>query len=151
MDAALDRASREAPSGRSRWRAARDAAGAAAGAFMGALPHVLHHVGLLAGAALVTGVAGNAALFVVGLLLSVPLLLRLRRRFRAWMAPAVAVAVFAGMFTLSALVIGPAVSGSRDVGGQVSGPASTQTPTPSSPSLGGHDGHHAGSVPTRTP
>jgi hypothetical protein len=130
---------------------AGDAIGAAAGAFMGAVPHVLHHVGLLAGAALVTGGAGNAALFVVGLLLSVPLLLRLRRRFRTWMALAVAVVVFAGMFTLSALVIGPAVTGSTDIGGGETSPAPTPTPTPSSPSLGGHDGHHDGSVPAGTP
>lgn len=58
-----------------------------------------------------TGVGGNLLFGALGLLLSVPLLRRLYRRFRTWKAPAVAVAVFAVMFSLSAFVIGPAISG----------------------------------------
>lgn len=54
---------------------------------------------------------GNLLFGALGLLLSVPLLRRLYRRFRTWKAPAVALAVFAVMFSLSAFVIGPAVSG----------------------------------------
>lgn len=84
---------------------------AAVGAVMGLLPHLLHHVSFFAGAALVTGVGGNLVFGALGLLLSVPLLRRLYRRFRTWKAPAVAVAVFAVMFSLSAFVIGPAISG----------------------------------------
>lgn len=84
---------------------------AVVGAIMGLVPHVLHHVGFFAGAALVTGVGGNLAFGALGLLFSVPLLRRLYRRFRTWKAPAVAVLVFATMFSLSAFVIGPAISG----------------------------------------
>ena len=84
---------------------------AAVGAVMGLLPHVLHHVSFIAGAALVTGVGGNLAFGALGLLFSVPLLRRLYRRFRTWKAPAVALVVFTTMFSLSAFVIGPAISG----------------------------------------
>lgn len=87
---------------------------AAVGAVMGLLPHVLHHVSFFAGAALLTGVGGNLAFGALGLLFSVPLLRRLYRRFHTWKAPAVALAVFATMFSLSAFVIGPAISGNDD-------------------------------------
>ena len=84
----------------------------ALGAVGGLAPHVLHHVGPLVGTALVAG-AGGAALFgVLGLALSVPMLLRLRRRFRSWWAPGIALAVFTAMFLVSSLVIGPLISGS---------------------------------------
>ena len=96
---------------------------------MGLLPHLLHHVGIFAGAALVTGVGGNLAFGALGLLFSVPLLRRLYRRFRTWKAPAVAVAVFAVMFSLSAFVVGPALTGE----------ASPQTPAPVAPE---HVDHH---------
>lgn len=81
------------------------------GAIFGVIPHVLHHVGALAGTALVAGSGGTALFGSVGLLLSVPLLLRLRRRFGSWRAPAIGLAVFAAMFALSTFVIGPAISG----------------------------------------
>ena len=55
---------------------------------MGLVPHVLHHVGIIAGAALVTGVGGNLLFGVLGLVMSVPLLRRLYRRFHTWKAPA---------------------------------------------------------------
>ncbi|MDO9494813.1 MAG: hypothetical protein Q7J48_03845 [Nocardioides sp.] len=84
---------------------------AGVGAVMGLLPHLLHHVTFFAGAALVTGVGGNLLFGALGLLLSVPMLRRLYRRFGTWKAPTVAVAVFAVMFSLSAFVIGPAISG----------------------------------------
>lgn len=118
---------------RTRWRAIRDTVGAVVGAVLGLVPHVMHHVGLLAGAAVVTGAAGNALLFGVGLVFSVPLLLRLYRRFRTWHAPAIAVAVFATLFSLSAFVIGPAISGG------------TTEPAPASPAQvqdEDHAGHH---------
>ena len=97
--------------GRGRLAALWNAVTAAVGAVMGLLPHLLHHVSFFAGAVLVTGVGGNLLFGALGLLLSVPLLRRLYRRFRTWKAPAVAVAVFAVMFSLSAFVIGPAISG----------------------------------------
>jgi hypothetical protein len=60
---------------------------AALGVVMGLIPHVLHHLGLLAGAALVSGPAGNLAFALVGLLLSIPMLRRLYRRSGTWRAP----------------------------------------------------------------
>ncbi len=84
----------------------------AIGVVVGLAPHVLHHIGLLAGTALVAGAGGTAVFGLVGLVASVPLLLRLRRRFHTWWAPAIGLAVFAVMFSVSAFVIGPAISGS---------------------------------------
>lgn len=84
---------------------------AAWGAITGVLPHVLHHVGPLAGTALVAGAGGTLLFGGVGLVASVPFLLRLRRRFGNWLAPAIALAVFAAMFSLSTFVIGPWIRG----------------------------------------
>ena len=124
-----------APDGtKTRLAAVRDTAGAVLGAVLGLVPHLLHHVTLIAGTALVTGAGGNALFFAVGLLLSVPMLRRLHRRFGSWVAPAIAVAVFVAMFSLSAFVVGPAISG--------------QSATPSAPAIPspGHTGdgtqHH---------
>lgn len=113
----------------------RDAIGAVAGAVLGLAPHVMHHVGLLAGAALITGATGNALFFAVGLVFSIPLLRRLHRRFGTWRAPAIAVAVFTAAFSLSAFVIGPAISGDSAAD---NGPQPTQTPTQD------HSSHHGG-------
>lgn len=99
------------------------------GGVVGLVPHVLHHIGLIAGTALVAGSGGTALFGVVGLVASVPMLLRLYRRFGTWRAPAVALGVFALMFAVSTLVIGPAISGESD------GRA------PSAPAVD-HDGHH---------
>ena len=84
---------------------------AAIGAVAGVLPHLLHHVGPIAGAAVLTGTAGSALFGLLGFLLMVPMLLRLRRRFGSWLAPAVALALFLLMFTISTLWIGPAIRG----------------------------------------
>lgn len=111
---------------------ARDAIGAFVGAILGLAPHVLHHIGLIAGAAFVTGAGGNALFFLVGLVFSIPMLRRLYRRFKTWRAPAIAVAVFAAVFSLSAFVIGPAISG-----GSANSPT-TPNPSPSQ----NHSGHH---------
>jgi hypothetical protein len=81
------------------------------GGFTGLLPHVLHHVGPLAGAALLVGAGGQALFAAIGFVAAVPFLLRLHRRFGSWRAPALALAVFAAMFAFSSLVIGPAMSG----------------------------------------
>jgi hypothetical protein len=99
----------------------------------GLAPHVLHHIGLFAGAAFVVGVGGNLLFGAVGLLLSIPLLRRLHRRFGTWKAPALAVAVFAVMFSISAFVIGPAIS-SPD---PVDAPQPAGTPSPAE-----HSAHH---------
>jgi cytosine/uracil/thiamine/allantoin permease len=103
---------------------------AAVGAVMGLLPHVLHHLGLLGGAVLVSGATGNVVFAVLGIIFSLPLLRRLHRRFGTWKAPALALAVFALMFSLSAFVVGPAISGDDP------GPVPVQTPDP-----GEHDDH----------
>lgn len=95
----------------------------------GLAPHVLHHVGLLAGTALVAGSGGTVLFGVVGTVAALPLLWRLYRRFRTWRAPLIGAAAFAAMFVLSAFVIGPAISGSS---------GSTTPVTPSGP----HQGHH---------
>lgn len=86
-------------------------------AITGLAPHVLHHVGPLAGAAIVSGVLGTALFGAVGLLATVPFLLRLRRRFGSWLAPAIALAVFAAVFTISTTIVGPRLTGSETADG----------------------------------
>lgn len=100
----------------------------------GLAPHVLHHAGPLAGAALLAGVGGKAIFFLLGLALSVPMLRRLYRRFGTLAAPAIAVGVFAALFTFSSLVIGPRLTGSEKTP-----PAIEQPNTPA-----GHESHHEG-------
>ncbi|MEV0901613.1 hypothetical protein [Actinoplanes sp. NPDC049802] len=104
----------------------------AIGAVVGLAPHLLHHIGPLAGTALIAGAGGTALFGALGLLASIPLLLGLRRRYASWWAPTIALAVFAAMFSLSAFVLGPIVSGDGD-------PPSNQ-PAPSSTE---HSEHHA--------
>lgn len=111
---------------RSAWAAVWNAITAGIATVAGLAPHVLHHIGLFAGAFLVTGAAGNVLFGVLGLVLSVPLLRRLYRRFGTWKAPAVAVAVFAFMFSVSAFVVGPAISGTDER----PAPAPTEDVTP---------------------
>ena len=108
----------------------RAAAGlsAAWGAVTGLAPHVLHHVGPLAGAAVLAGTGGRILFAGIALVVSIPFLLRLRRRFGTWLAPSIALVVMAALFSLSSFVIGPAISGTD--------PAS---PTP--PSLSPADPH----------
>jgi hypothetical protein len=126
---------------RAGWAGVRDALGAAVGSTLGLLPHLLHHVSLFAGALVITGAAGNLLFGALGLLLSVPLLRRLHRRFGTWKAPALALAAFAAMFSLSAFVIGPALGGA-DADATPTPPAS-DTPEPGTPSGSvEHDTHH---------
>ena len=80
------------------------------GGILGIAPHVLHHVGPLVGTALVAGVGGTALFGVLGLIASLPMLIKLRRRFSNWWAPAIAIGVFAAMFSISSFVIGPLIS-----------------------------------------
>lgn len=121
-----------------RLRALWNAIVAGIGALVGLTPHVLHHVGFLAGSALIAGAGGTILFGVVGLVASVPFLLRLRRRFGTWRAPALALGIFAAMFTVSALVIGPAID---SPGGTSRAPApAVEHRTPAS--AVDHDGHH---------
>lgn len=103
------------------------------GVVLGVLPHVLHHVAPLAGAALLTGAGGTALFAVIGFMLTIPLLLRLRTRFGSWIAPAVALGLFVAMFTFSSLVIGPAITGTD----------SRLTPTPGIAESDSHASHHS--------
>ena len=114
-------------------------ASAGIGTLMGLVPHLMHHVGLIAGAALVSGLGGSLLFGVVGLLFSIPLLRRLYRRFGTWKAPAAALVIFAGMFAVSAFVIGPAISGGAPPGPAEGVPSPTSDPS--------HSGHHGGGVP----
>lgn len=125
--------------GGTRARAIRDGAGAVVGVVLGLAPHVFHHVGLLAGAALITGTTGNVLFYVVGLALSIPMLRRLHRHFRTPWAPAVAIAVFTGLFSLSAFVIGPAIADTEDPAPR--GPTDL-TPSPAPTPSGEHTEHH---------
>ena len=104
---------------------------AAWGVFIGLLPHVLHHVGPLAGAALLAGTGGTALFAAIGFVAAIPFLVRLYRRFASWRAPAIALAIFVAMFSLSSFLIGPAISG-----GDESNPPSVEEPGE------GHAGHH---------
>ena len=52
--------------------------------------------------------------FVLGLALSVPLLLRLYRRFGTLIAPVVAIVAFAAIFTFSSVVVAPLLTGSDE-------------------------------------
>ena len=83
-------------------------------AALGAAPHVLHHAGPLAGAAVLGGAAGSALFGVIGFVLAVPLLLRLRRRTGGWRAPAGLLALFLVVFAFSTFVVGPALSDDTD-------------------------------------
>ena len=101
-------------------------------AVSGIAPHVLHHVGPLAGAALLAGAGGTVLFGILGFALSIPMLLRLRRRFGTWAAPAVATAIFTVVYLFSALVVGPVLTGEN---------AASQVPA-SSPLSSDHAGHH---------
>ncbi len=116
-------------------RAGRTAATVVSGtvaAISGIAPHVLHHVGPLAGTALLAGAGGTVLFGIAGFALSIPMLLRLRRRFGTWVAPAVASAIFTGVYLFSALVVGPALTAE---------PAAVEAPA-STPSTSGHAEHH---------
>lgn len=106
---------------------------------MGILPHVLHHIGLLAGTALIAGAGGTLLFGVIGLVASVPFLIKLYRRFGTWLAPAVALVVFILMFAVSAFVIGPAISGTD---GTTPTPSPAPVTAPATGSTVDHEGHH---------
>lgn len=99
------------PGSRTRLRAGLLAAWAAV---TGAAPHVLHHVGPLAGTALVAGAGGRALFGAAGFVATVPMLRRLRRRTGNWRAPALALTAFVVVFAFSTAVVGPALTGERE-------------------------------------
>jgi len=104
----------------------------AVAAISGVAPHVLHHVGPLAGTALLAGAGGTALFGVVGFAISIPMLLRLRRRFGTWLAPSIATAIFAVVYLFSSLVVGPALTAESSA---LDAPSATPMPE-------GHAEHH---------
>lgn len=107
-------------------------------AFIGLLPHILHHVGPLAGAALLAGAGGRALFAAIGFLFAIPFLLRLHRRFRTWLAPGIALGLMAAAFALSSFVIGPLIAGDGDAPAPgIEEPAGPGTEEPD-----GHEEHH---------
>lgn len=115
-------------------RRTRLAVSSAVAAMLGLAPHVLHHVGPLAGAALLGGVGGSLLFGAIGFVAAVPFLVKLHRRCGDWRIPAGVLALMAVVFSVSTFVVGPAVSGRGDSGG-------TQ-PAPQESQGGGHLGHH---------
>lgn len=126
---------------------ARAALATAGAAVLGAAPHVLHHVGPLAGAALLAGATGKLIFGALGFLLAIPLLRRLRRRTGSWAIPGGVLALMAVVFTLSSFVIGPALTGADDepASKRYSSPSQTQPAKPGEsarPTPGEHESHH---------
>ncbi len=99
-------------------------AGATA-AVTGTLPHVIHHIGLVAGGALIAGAWGQGLLAALGLVAMAPLVVRMRRRSGAWTKPALMLALFAAVFAASTFVVGPAL---RDAG--IAAPAASPPTDP---------------------
>ncbi|MEX1126680.1 MAG: hypothetical protein WEE53_13555 [Acidimicrobiia bacterium] len=97
------------------------------GAVTGVAPHVLHHVGPLAGAALLAGAAGRILFFLLGLLAATPMLIRLYRRFGSWAAPVIAISLFALTYIMSSLYIGPLFTGSQSTSGPPAPSVTTST------------------------
>lgn len=133
MDHATDRGPSASPAdgprpGVERVRAAIATAGAAV---LGAAPHVLHHVGPLAGAALLAGATGRVVFGLLGFLLAIPMLAKLRRRSGSWAIPGAVLGVMAAAFVVSSTVIGPALTGETDP---------THQPSPTTPA--DHESHH---------
>ena len=86
---------------------------AAWGAVAAILPHVLHHVGPLAGAAIVAGTGGRLLFAAIAVVVSIPFLLRLHRRFKTWLAPAIGLAAMVAAFAFSTLLIAPLIAGNE--------------------------------------
>jgi predicted PurR-regulated permease PerM len=97
---------------------------------------VLHHVGPLAGTALVAGTGGTVVFAAIGFVASIPFLLRLRRRFKTWIAPSIGLVAFAAAFSFSTFVIGPLISNER------TGPS--DAPTEPEPKVTDEHGHTPG-------
>lgn len=103
----------------------------------GLAPHILHHIGPLAGAALFAGVTGSLLFGALGLVLAIPFLRRMYRRFGNWRAPAVAIGLFVAVFSISTFVVGPQINSGS--GSESATPASSPQPDQGG---NGHEGHH---------
>ena len=116
--------------------------GSAVAAFLGLLPHILHHAGPFAGAALLGGIGGSLLFGAIGFIAAIPFMLHLHRRSGGWRLPAMAMAVFALVFSFSTFVIGPVINES-DSGSSGSSASQQQngSPTPGE-SESAHESHH---------
>ncbi|HEX5859687.1 MAG TPA: hypothetical protein VFY91_16400 [Microbacterium sp.] len=122
----------------------RSRAGVAAlgAAVLGAAPHVLHHVGPLAGAALLAGATGKLLFGALGFVLTIPMLRRLRRRTGSWRVPGGALAAMAVIFTFSSFVISPALAGGGEAERESAAPSQTLPAAPPGVSDSEHESHH---------
>jgi peptidoglycan/LPS O-acetylase OafA/YrhL len=120
------------------WRRVRAAVAGVGAAVLGAAPHVLHHVGPLAGAALLAGATGRVLFGALGFLLAIPMLRRLRRRTGSWRVPGGALALMALVFAFSSFVVGPALTGGDDG----AAPAKNVPSAPAGVSPDEHEAHH---------
>ncbi len=127
-----DRAARQSLVGR-----VRIALSGAGAGLLGLAPHILHHAGPLAGAALFGGVTGSLLFGALGVVAAIPLLLRMRRRSGSWKRPLAALLLFAAAFSVSTLVVGPALTGGEEDSGS---PAPRARPGQAVPDA--HEGHH---------
>ena len=123
---------------RNRLQRMRASAAAGGAAVLGATPHVLHHVGPLAGAALLAGASGKVLFGALALVLAIPMLRRLRHRHGSWGLPAGVLALMGVAFALSTFVIGPALAGGGDSAGTTRYPDEHREDAPPSR----HERHH---------
>lgn len=102
-------------------RSLRGILASGAAGVLGVAPHVLHHVGPIAGAALLAGVSGKLLFGAIGFLLMIPMLKRMHRRTGAWLAPVLALGAFIVVFVTSTMFVGPLITdGAADNGVQPS-------------------------------
>jgi hypothetical protein len=131
--------------GRSPLERVRAALAALGATILGAAPHVLHHVGPLAGAAVLAGATGKLLFGAIGFVLAIPMLRRLRRRHRSWAVPGGVLGLMALVYTFSAFVIGPAVTSGGEDSSAPPGNSPAQTSPSTAPpgvSPSEHDEHH---------
>ena len=114
----------------------------AGAAVLGAAPHVLHHVGPLAGAALLAGTTGKLLFGALGFVLALPMLRSLHNRHRSWLVPAGVLAAMVAAFSLSTLVIGPRLTGSGSAPDTKPVPGKTAPARPDGMSQSEHEAHH---------
>lgn len=133
--AAIDVEAAGRPRGLARVRAA---AAAVAAGVLGAAPHMLHHVGPLAGAALLAGASGKLLFGAIGFVLAVPMLRTLRQRTGSWRMPGSLLALMALVFAFSAFVIGPALTGADEE----AAPGDNVPGVPAGVSPEEHESHH---------
>lgn len=103
---------------------------------MGLLPHVLHHVGPLAGAALLAGTTGTVMFGLAAFVLTIPLLLRVRRHCGSWRIPVLLLGSFISLWSASTFVVGPWIN--DQFADRSSAPSRTDRPAEDTE----HDQHH---------